>query len=257
MTATTLLQQPPIAPGDAARVPLYRQIADRLAEDIRFGRYGVGETLPSEVDLAGQLGVSRGSLREALQILADVGIVERVRKVGTRVVSTEPQHAYVQRLNSLVEALGFGGDTVMRIDDMRDVASPDEPQLRHETSPTGFWLQITGVRHLPDDDAPTTWARMYVNGPFSGIRPLLEREVGSVYKVIEKAYGMKVTRLQHRITAVGAPAEAAAALGLAPGAPALEVDAWLYSPQGVLIEFVRSIHNPARFSMEFTTESTR
>lgn len=255
MTATTLLQ-PPVPPGDAARVPLYRQIADRLADDIRLGRYGVGETLPSEVELAAQLGVSRGSLREALQILADAGIVERVRKVGTRVVSAEPQHAYVQRLNSLVEALGFGGDTVMRIDDMRDVASPDEPQLR-DTSPTGFWLQITGVRHLPDDEAPTTWARLYVNGPFSGIRPLLGHEVGSVYKVIEKAYGLKVTRLQHRITAVGAPPEAAAALGLAPGAPALEVDAWLYSPQGVLIEFVRSIHNPARFSMEFATESTR
>lgn len=251
----SVLRLPP-SPPDAGRVPLYRQIADRLTEEIRHGRYAVGATLPSEVELAAQLGVSRGSLREALQILADAGIVERVRKLGTRVVSAEPQNAYVQRLNSLVEALGFGGDTLMRIDDMRDVAAPDEPQLRDD-SPTGFWLQITGTRHLPGEDAPTTWARLYVNGPFSGVRPLLGREVGSVYKVIEKAYALKVSRLQHRITAIGAPPEAAAALGLELGAPALEVDAWLYSPQGVLIEFVRSIHNPARFSMEFATESTR
>lgn len=242
--------------ASAPRQPLYRQIADRLIAQIRSGQYPTGETLPPEVDLAASLGVSRGSVREALQILSDAGVVERVRKIGTRVVRSEPQSTYVQRLHSLNDALGFGGDTVMRIDELRDVEQPDEPLLRAEVSPTGFWLEITGIRHLPADDVPTTWARAYVSGPYSGIRPLLTGEVASIYKLIEQAYALKITRLQHKITAIAVPDYASVALQLATGAPALEVNAWLYSEAGTLIEFVRSIHNPARFSIEFATQST-
>ncbi len=243
-------------PDVDSKVPLYRQIADRLIEDIAHGKYQIGEVMPSEVELAVALRVSRGSVREALQILADGGMVERVRKLGTRVLRKQPQTGYVQRLDSLTDALGFGNETVMRIDDIRDVAEPDEPALRGEVSPTGFWLQITGIRHLPGNaDAPTTWARTYVSGPFSGIRPLLKGEVASVYKLIEQAYGLRIVRLHQKITAIAVPDDAATRLGLVAGMPALEVDAWLYSDHAVLIEFVRSIHNPARFSMEFSTQS--
>ena len=239
-----------------AKLPLYRQIADSLIQDIQQGKYDVGDVMPSEVELAAELKVSRGSVRDALQILADGGVVERARKLGTRVLRKQPQAAYVQRLNSLTDALGFGSETVMRIDDISDVEQPDEPLLKAEVSPTGFWLRITGVRHLPSDsDAPTTWARTYVSGPFSGIRPLLTAEVTSVYKLIEQAYGLRVVRLHHKITAIAVPDYAAVRLGLPAGVPALEVDAWLYSDTGALIEFVRSIHNPARFSMEFSTQS--
>lgn len=242
--------------GPDGKQPLYRQIADVLMQHIQQGKYAVGEVMPTEVELAAQLKVSRGSVREALQILEDGGVVERARKLGTRVLRSQPLSTYVQRLNSLADALGFGSDTVMRIDDLQDVTQPDEPLLQDETSPTGFWLQITGVRHLPGSpDAPTTWARTYVNGPFSGIRPLLTGEVASVYPLIEQAYGLRVVRLHHKITAIAVPDYAAAKLGLPAGVPALAVNAWLYAENGALVEFVRSIHNPARFSMEFSTQS--
>ena len=191
-----------------------------LLLEIRAGRFEIGDILPSEVELAAQLRVSRGSVREALQILADGRIVERARKLGTRVLRKEPQDGYVQRLNSLNDALGFGGDTVMRIDDVRDVRDTDEPALQAETSLTGHWLQVTGARHLPDDaDALTTWARVYVNGPLSGIRPMLSGAIPSIYKLIEQAYNLRVVRLRHRITAIALPDYAAMTLGLTTGVP--------------------------------------
>lgn len=233
----------------ASRRPLYRRIADDLIEDIRRGVYPVGQALPTELELASRLGVSRGSVREALQILADAGLVERARKLGTCVLRSQPNASYVQQLSNMNDALNFGGDTLLRIDDLCDVAHPDEPLL-DAVSPTGFWLQVTGVRHLPEDPVPTTWARMYVNGLYAGVRPLLRPEVASVYELIEDAFRLKVTRLRHKVTAIAAPAQAAKALGLVPGAPALQVVAWLHSENGVLVEFVRSIHDPARFSIE-------
>lgn len=62
-------------------LPVERQslasvVIDRLAEFIRMQRLGPGDLLPSQHDLAGQLGVSRPVLREALQGLASLGMVE-------------------------------------------------------------------------------------------------------------------------------------------------------------------------------------
>ncbi len=55
---------------------LYHQIADRLRELIRQGRFDVGSRLPPERELAQQLGVSRPSVREALIALEIAGCVE-------------------------------------------------------------------------------------------------------------------------------------------------------------------------------------
>lgn len=240
----------------AAKVPLYRRLADDLAQDIQKDVYPVGAVMPTEVEMAERLQVSRGSVRDALQLLADWGMVERARKIGTRVLRSQPVKGYVQRMSGLGDALGFAGDTVMRIDEVLDVAEPDEPGLAGETSATGFWLQITGARHLPRDPAVSTWTRVYVSGPFSGIRPLLDAEKDSIYELIEQAYGLRVTRLRQKVTAIALPAFAASVLKLPEGTPVIEVQAWLYTQDGQLVEFVRSIHNPALYSMEFTAQSS-
>jgi DNA-binding GntR family transcriptional regulator len=242
--------------AQAIKVPLYRRLADDLAQNILDGVYAVGSVLPTEVDLARNLKASRGSLRQALQLLSDWGMVERARKVGTRVVRRAPVAGYVQRMSGWGDTLGFAGDTVMRIDDVCDVFEPDEPGLAGEVSASGYWLQLTGARHLPKQAEVSTWTRVYVAGPLSGIRPLLQPEMNSIYELIEQVYDLRVARLRHKVTAIALPTEAAPILGLPEGAPVLEVQAWLYSGDGRLVEFVRSIHNPALYSMEFTTQSS-
>lgn len=243
-------------PETASKVPLYRRLADDLALDIQQGCYAVGSVMPSELELAELLQVSRGSVRDALQLLSEWGMVERARKIGTRVLRSQPVKGYVQRMSGLGDTLGFAGETVMRIDEVLDVADPDEPGLTGESSTTGFWLQITGARHLPQNPEVSTWTRVYVSGPLSGIRPLLKPENDSIYELIEQAYGLQVSRLRQKVTAIALPAIAAPVLKLPEGTPVLEVQAWLYSQDGQLVEFVRSIHNPALYSMEFTAQSS-
>jgi DNA-binding FadR family transcriptional regulator len=67
----------------------YEQIAERLAADIRSGRFAPGERLPSERELARTLEVSRASVREALAALQLRGVVETRKGAGT-FVSTRP-----------------------------------------------------------------------------------------------------------------------------------------------------------------------
>ncbi|MBS6956245.1 MAG: GntR family transcriptional regulator [Enterocloster asparagiformis] len=58
-------------------------VTRRLLEEIRFGRYADMKKLPPEVELAGQLGVSRTLLRDCLAILEREGFISRKHGVGT------------------------------------------------------------------------------------------------------------------------------------------------------------------------------
>lgn len=71
---------------DAAR-PLWQQVADDVRADIHSGRLPAGARLPSENDLAHQYGVSRVTIRHALQSLSEEGLTEAVQGRGTFVTT--------------------------------------------------------------------------------------------------------------------------------------------------------------------------
>lgn len=59
----------------ATSLPLYRRIADELAEQIKSGLLSVGSALPSEAELVARHGVSRATVREALAVLGAEGLI--------------------------------------------------------------------------------------------------------------------------------------------------------------------------------------
>ena len=63
--------------------PLHAQIAARVRRAVHEGTYGPGQRLPAEVHLARQLGVSRGTVRQALTALLDEGLLQTVPGRGT------------------------------------------------------------------------------------------------------------------------------------------------------------------------------
>ena len=66
--------------------PLYFQVAQHLEDAIRSGALATGTLFQNEVDLAASLGLSRPTMRRAMQHLVDKGLVVRRRGIGTRVV---------------------------------------------------------------------------------------------------------------------------------------------------------------------------
>src|SRR5882672_11364391 len=89
----------------AVREPVRRQsdrIADGLRADILRGRYRPGERLPAERELATRLTVNRGSVREALKKLEQVGLVE-IRR-GDGAVVQHPQDASVEVVRDRLRA---------------------------------------------------------------------------------------------------------------------------------------------------------
>jgi DNA-binding GntR family transcriptional regulator len=62
-----------------------QQLADLLAQRIRAGELSAGEWLPSERQIAETHEVSRGTARQAIQILTELGLVESVPGSGSQV----------------------------------------------------------------------------------------------------------------------------------------------------------------------------
>lgn len=66
-----------------ASEPLHARVAAQLQRDVRDGRYAPGQRLPSEIDLARLLNVSRGTVRLALTTLLTAGLLETIPGKGT------------------------------------------------------------------------------------------------------------------------------------------------------------------------------
>ncbi|MFG1964022.1 GntR family transcriptional regulator [Nonomuraea sp. NPDC049028] len=66
-------------------VPPYRQIAAAVRKRIQSGEIPPGRRIPSLVELEAEFGVARDTLRKAIQVLKDEGLVETVRGMGVYV----------------------------------------------------------------------------------------------------------------------------------------------------------------------------
>src|SRR5690348_6352017 len=84
-------------------VPLYFQVAQHLEHMIESGELPMGTRLENEADLAGRLGLSRPTMRRAIEYLVNRGLLVRKRGVGTQVVQAKVRREV--RLTSLYDDL--------------------------------------------------------------------------------------------------------------------------------------------------------
>lgn len=106
--------------GEPARRPrLSQEIIAQICQMIRHGRLQAGDRLPSERELAEQIGVSRPSLREALRALEIAGLVETRHGGGTYV-----RDLLSGPISSLALVLDASGDMVGDLWEVRTIFEP-------------------------------------------------------------------------------------------------------------------------------------
>ncbi|WP_050614836.1 GntR family transcriptional regulator [Bacillus testis] len=88
---------------------LYLQVIEKIKKDIEDEVYTEKEKLPSEFELARQLGVSRATLREALRILEEDNVIIRRHGVGTFVNSKPLFSSGIEQLTSVTSMIKQAG----------------------------------------------------------------------------------------------------------------------------------------------------
>ncbi|NGO53297.1 FadR/GntR family transcriptional regulator [Allomesorhizobium camelthorni] len=125
---------------------LYRQIADQLRQLIESGEFAVGDRLPTERELADQLGISRPTVREALIALEVEGRI-RIR-VGSGIYVTEPPRAA-----ALVAETDEGPFELLRAREFIEGAIAAEAALH--VQPADLELLDDVLRRMEDTSHPT------------------------------------------------------------------------------------------------------
>ena len=211
----------PIAP-DAGGAPLYRVAKRALLQAIEAGHCPAGSALPSESALAAAFGISIGTLRHAVDELVAEHILARRQGRGTFVATHNAdrflfQFFHVERSDGVreapqVETLSFER---ARLDEEAAAAlamKPGEPAILVENR---LSLQGRPVLH----DRLTLPALL-----FKGLTEKRLRERPStIYHLYQTGFGITVVRAVERVRAVAADRAAARVLGVAAGAPMLQV----------------------------------
>lgn len=201
----------------------YQQLADALGSEIRSGRIGVGERLPTEAELARQFEVSRHTVREALRLLRDQGLITSRQGQGSRVRSAAPRLAYVEAATSVDDLLEFALATHLEQLKVEDVVADDALAEELGVEPGRRWTRITGLRVANDDDAtPICWADLYVDAAlWSGGELGVAEQIALFQKVAaELRHDVEV---HQEIAAAAVPGWCAGSFGVEPQSGALRV----------------------------------
>lgn len=233
---------------------LYQQVSDSILEQVQSGALQVGDKLPPEADYAAQLGVSRSTLRLAFAELERVGVLERKKRVGTQIISDKPEPRFNMSTSGIHNLLSLGRDTELADISTRTVRTEDIAHLEGYKSETGHWLEVSGTRTLANEDTPFNVSRIYVPARYAGVEPLLKAKETSVFRVIESGFDVSVGRVSQAAKAIACPAKEARLMGMAAGAPALQIVAQLYLRDGGLMEISVALFDPDRFQIRTDVE---
>lgn len=228
-------------------VPLYYQIAGRLEAAIHDQTLPAGSRLENEVALAARLGLSRPTIRRAIQELVDKGLLVRRRGIGTQVV-----HGRVTRnveLTSLYEDLEASGqkpETVVL--SVEQVGADDEAA---EALGVAVGDPVLHVRRLRiADGVPLAILDNILPAAFLDLDAESLGRHG-LYQLL-RARGVTMRVAKQRIGARAATGPEAELLDLDRGEPILTMSRSVFDNSGVAVELGRHCYRPDRYAFEIT-----
>jgi GntR family transcriptional regulator len=202
--------------------PLYEQVRARLIEGISAGRWRPGEPIPSESALASTFNVAIGTVRKAVDSLVAGQALVRHQGKGTFVTAHDGSRLLFHFFHIVgrdghksypeVRTVSFARDRAGAAAAQALALAPLDKVIRIRNV-----LSLDGAARIVDDI--TLPAQL-----FPGLTEKIFRARGNtIYHLYQSRYGINVLRTDERLRAVLADAAAARLLGVAPGAPLLEI----------------------------------
>ena len=225
------------------------ELANELSAEIRSTAYPVGSRFPTEPELQRRFNVGRHTIREALKILTEQGLIGRRRKTGTVVLSKAPVSPYVHSLRDIKGLLDFANSTVL---DIRHEGFASL-SLRNSGDFSGVeerrWFRIAGLRATRDDLAPLCWSEIMVPERFAPDRSEVRRGERAVYEIVLAQFGLRLEYVEQNVTATRLPKQLAAVLDAQADGPALLVKRRYVAHTGATFEISHNLYPADRYSI--------
>jgi DNA-binding GntR family transcriptional regulator len=237
----------PIRVDRNSPVPLYFQAAQHLEQMIESGELPMGTRLENEADLAGQLGLSKPTIRRAIEYLVGRGLLVRKRGIGTQVV-----HVKVTReieLTSLYDDLAKSGRNPSTAVVSFGTEPAPESLAANLGIPAGTPVYVFERLRYADGE-PLALMRNHVPGELMRLSAA-DLETQGLYNLF-RANGIGLRIAKQAIGARAATAAEARALGESEGAPLLTMERSAYDEQGQAVEHGHHVYRASRYSFDLT-----
>ncbi|HEY8497912.1 MAG TPA: GntR family transcriptional regulator [Limnochordales bacterium] len=241
--------------GGDSRIPLYHRIHDQLRDDIESGVLRPGDRIPTEAELSARFGVSRTTVKQAIQQLVHAGLVYRIQGKGTFV----GQPRIPRRLVGLISfheemrQRGFTPSTEL-------LESAVVPAARHVARALGLEpgapvLRL--VRRRLADGAPIALQTHYLPGEMGELADDPQVATGSLYEAMERRFGQRPTVGREEYTAVVVSGDDARRLGVPDHSPALAVRRYASLADGRPVEYTESLLRADRYTLHVELKGER
>lgn len=225
----------------------YAEIAQDIRASIEDGAIAPGERLPTVVELCELYGVSKVTVRKAVELLAEQGLVSSRRGSGTFVKATpeskgvDGRHAgdtlYIGRTD---RSIGFTnehahqGEVSSVVHLFAIEVPPAEVAARLDLGDEDFCYHDVRTRLL--DGVPLVIEDTYM--PLELVPGLKRHHVeGSIYNYLQQDLGLHLASFHRIVRAVAATAEEAGRLDIAEGGPLLELEQIGFLDSGAPFEY--------------------
>lgn len=238
---------PPLRVDRSSPVPLYHQVAEQLESAISDGTLVPGDRIANEIALADQLGLSRPTMRQAIQSLVDKGLLVRKRGVGTQVVQS-PIRRNVE-LTSLNDDLARGGQdphtTVLRCE-LGEASDAVAEELKLEPG-SKVWT-VERLRLVSDQ--PLALMQNLIPASVLDLAGVDLEETG-LYELLRNS-GIHIRVAHQRIGARPADTHEGKLLQQRKGTPLLTMQRTAFDDSGRAVEHGSHVYRPDLYSFEMT-----
>lgn len=235
---------------DASSQPLYYKVALDLKDMVARGELRPGDRLPREVQLMERYGVSRVTVRKALQELNDLGVTEHRGRRGHFVQSLRGGCELPKGRSLFQTTLASGRTPSSKILSMRMIEASSGVAAVLDVEPGAGLIEVKRLRYA--DDMPFAHeALLLPQDLFDGLNPW-EMERRSLVDIIQQSYGIEPGYSTQSLKAQLPTKEEAALLGSDPSLPLLMVSSCMYDRSGRGIKRSHLLINTAVMEYSFT-----
>lgn len=231
--------RPARSAGGSKRMNTWQSIRNDVLERIRSREWEPGELIPTEEQLAQDMGCARATVNRALRELAESGIIERRRKVGTRVAATASRRTTLEMpvIRKEIEAMGAAYAYRLTSFDMVEPSAAASRALQLDGSQQ---LLLVKAQYLADDQ-PHCCEVIWLN---TAVLPQISREDLDETPPHEwLASNMPLTHGRFAILADAASGDCAVNLRITEGTPVLTIERTNWSDTAA-VSFSRQFYPP-------------
>ncbi|WP_198670483.1 GntR family transcriptional regulator [Oceanicella sp. SM1341] len=227
---------------------LYLRLAEQLRAEFRSGALRDGDAVPSEAQLRQAYGVSRTTVRAALALLEEEKLIERRQGVGAFYRSGRIAKHLARELDFHTEGRAHGQTPATRA--LSFAARPASLSERTVFGPEarGGVVELRRLRLLNGCASVFQTSVLCHPGLEALARPDFENV--SLYRLLERRFGLRVTAMQETLEATTASAEVARILGIEPGAALFNTNRIARDAAGRVVELS---HNAVRADRYYFT----